>query len=90
MIATVGWDRQFDEPIPLPAGGALTTLREAAAYIEALPPTEQQHPQVQAAVHVLLQAADHGGPMIFARMGVMRMLSRNDPPPPPRARKRRR
>ena len=84
----MSWDAKFDEPIPLPDGGALTTLRDAATYIEALPAAEQRHPKVQAAIHVLLQAADHGGPMIFARIGVMRMLSRNEPPRTPRARRR--
>lgn len=86
----MSWDAKFDEPIPLPNGGSLTTLRDAATYIEALPAAEQRHPKVQAAVHVLLQAADHGGPMIFARMGVMRMLARNNPPAPIRPRKQRR
>jgi hypothetical protein len=52
-------------------------------YIQRLPPAEQQHPKVQAAAHVLIQAADHGGPMIFARIGVSAMIGRNDPPPMP-------
>ncbi|WBU27557.1 hypothetical protein OOZ54_12715 [Rhodopseudomonas palustris] len=86
----MNWDAEFDDPIPLPTGGALTTLRQAAAYIEALPTAEQQHPKVQAAIHVLLQAADHGGPIVFARIGVLRMLSRHTPPPAPRVSKRRR
>ncbi|ACF01588.1 conserved hypothetical protein [Rhodopseudomonas palustris TIE-1] len=85
----MSWTKRFDPPIELPGGGALTTLREAAAYIEALPAAEQKHPEVQTAIHVLLQAADHDGPMTFARMGVLRMLSRHAPPPEPRPAKRR-
>ncbi|UYO55174.1 hypothetical protein [Rhodopseudomonas palustris] len=76
------WTREFDEPVPLPEGGRpLRTLRDAAAYIEALPTTEQQHDAVQTALHVLLQAADHGGPMMFARIGVSRMVRRHHPEP---------
>jgi hypothetical protein len=85
----MSWTKRFDPPIELPEGGTLATLREAAAYIEDLPAAEQAHPAVQAAIHVLLQAADHDGPMIFARMGVLRMLSRHVPPPAPRTAKRR-
>ncbi|NEW96663.1 hypothetical protein DY467_07725 [Rhodopseudomonas sp. BR0G17] len=60
----------------------LRTLRDAAAYIEALPPAEQQHSDGQTALHVLLQAADHDGPMMFARIGVSRMVRRHHPEPP--------
>ena len=35
-----GWSREFDEPIPLPDGRTLVTLRDAASYITALPKTE--------------------------------------------------
>jgi hypothetical protein len=31
------WSRRFDEPIPLPDGKTLITLKQAAAYIIALP-----------------------------------------------------
>jgi len=62
------WTREFNEPVPLPEGGRpLRTLRDAAAYIEALPAAEQQHADVKTALHVLLQAADSYGPMMFAR-----------------------
>jgi hypothetical protein len=35
-----GWDRAFDDPIPLPDGGELRTLRDAANYITKLPKRE--------------------------------------------------
>jgi hypothetical protein len=35
-----GWDRAFDDPIPLPDGGELLTLRDAANYITKLPKRE--------------------------------------------------
>jgi hypothetical protein len=31
------WSRRFDDPIPLPDGRELVTLRDAAEYITGLP-----------------------------------------------------
>jgi hypothetical protein len=36
----MGWDRKFTEPIPLPKGKPLATLRDAALYITKLPKAE--------------------------------------------------
>jgi hypothetical protein len=36
-----GWSRTFDDPIPLPDGGELRTLRDAATYITKLPKRER-------------------------------------------------
>ncbi len=33
----MGWQAKFSEPIPLPHGKKLTTLRDAAIYITKLP-----------------------------------------------------
>jgi hypothetical protein len=38
--APQGWSRRFDEPIPLPRGRQLVTLKDAADYIM-LPKAEQ-------------------------------------------------
>jgi hypothetical protein len=43
----VGWSRKFDEPIPLPDGQNLTSLRDAANYIIALPPKTVRLPHLQ-------------------------------------------
>jgi hypothetical protein len=37
-----GWRRRFDEPIELPSGRQLVTLRDAARHIQKLPKAEQQ------------------------------------------------
>jgi hypothetical protein len=37
----VTWSRSFDDPIPLPGGRQLVTLKEAADYVMALPKAEQ-------------------------------------------------
>ena len=36
-----GWQRRFEEPIPLPRGRQLVTLEDAARYIQKLPKAEQ-------------------------------------------------
>lgn len=72
-----GWDRKFTEPIPLPKGEKLVTLRDAALYITKLPKAEHDAPEWQAAMEALLLVAESGGPTMFARIGVMRALNRH-------------
>jgi hypothetical protein len=60
----------------LPNGGEITTLREAALYITKLPKAEHDAAEWQAAMEALLLEATHGGPTMFARIGVMRALNR--------------
>jgi hypothetical protein len=36
-----GWKREFEDPIPLPRGRQLVTLKDAADYIMKLPKAEQ-------------------------------------------------
>jgi len=45
------WQRKCDEPIPLPNGRTLVTLREAGDYIVSLPRSEKSRVQVQAVGH---------------------------------------
>jgi hypothetical protein len=37
------WDKRFSEPIPLPKGKPLITLRDAATYITKLPKADTTH-----------------------------------------------
>ena len=37
MAEERGWQRKFDDPIPLPDGRTLVTLRDAGDYIASLP-----------------------------------------------------
>jgi hypothetical protein len=71
-----GWSRRFDELILLPKGKPLATLRDAAHYITKLPKAEHEAPEWQAAMQALLLVAEHDGPTMFARIGVMRALNR--------------
>ena len=72
-----GWKRLFDDPIPLPRGRQLVTLQDAGTYITKLPKTEHEAAEWQAATEALILVAESGGPMMFARIGVMRALNRH-------------
>jgi hypothetical protein len=73
----VSWDQQFFDPIELPKGKKLVTLRDAATYITKLPKAENDAEEWQAAMEALLLVAESGGPTMFARIGVMRALNRH-------------
>jgi hypothetical protein len=74
---TPDWSREFDDPIPLPRGRQLVTLKDAGNYIAKLPKAEHEAQQGQAAMQALLLVAEHGGPTMLARIGVMRALNRH-------------
>jgi len=76
-VADRGWKRRFDEPIPLPRGRRLVTLEDAGNYITKLPKAEHEAREWQAAMEALILVATSGGPTMFARIGVMRALSRH-------------
>jgi hypothetical protein len=66
----VPWSRRFDPPITLPNGRKLVTLQDAIAWLaKEVPKSEHDMKQVQAAAHCVTEAAENGGPMMFARMG---------------------
>jgi hypothetical protein len=65
------------DPISLPKGKSLVTLRDAALYITKLPKAEHDAPEWQAAMEALLLVAEHNGPTMFARIGVMGALNRH-------------
>jgi hypothetical protein len=44
---------RFAEPIPLPGGRELVTLRDAAHYITGLPKAEHDAPEWQAAIEAI-------------------------------------
>jgi hypothetical protein len=77
MPVADGWRRRFDEPIPLPRGGQLVTLQDAGTYITKLPKAEHESPERLAAMEALILVATHGGPTMFARIGIMQALNRH-------------
>jgi hypothetical protein len=75
----MSWDQQFFDPIILPGRKPLVTLRDAALYITKLPKAEHDTDEWQAAMQALILVAEHDGPTMFARIGVMRALRRHQP-----------
>lgn len=70
----------FEEPIPLENGTALASLRDAIAYLaQSIPETEHLMKEVRDAAHCVTDAAENGGPMVFARMGMMQAINRHKP-----------
>ena len=72
----VPWSTRFADPIPLPDGRQLVTLRDAADYIPSLPKKESALPEWQTAIEVLMLCSRGGDPML-ARIGVMMALYRH-------------
>jgi hypothetical protein len=77
MKSRQGWKRPFGDPIPLPRGRQLVTLKDAGTYITKLPKAEHTAPEWQAAMQALILVATRGGPTMLARIGVMRALNRH-------------
>jgi hypothetical protein len=77
MRSPKGWKRPFEDPIPLPDGRQLVILQDAADYIMKLSKAEQNAPEWQAATEALIMAAEDRGPLLHARVGVLRALNRN-------------
>jgi len=70
------WSRAFDEPISVPRGRQLVTLKDAANYIQKLPKAEQLLEEWQSAVEALLLVVELNGPTMMARIGILRALNR--------------
>jgi hypothetical protein len=75
-MAGTGWQRKFDDPIPV-HGGTLRRLRDAADYIMKLPKAEQNLPEWQTAISCLIGAAERRDFLMHARIGMLRALNRN-------------
>ena len=79
-----GWHRTFDDPIPLPGGGELRTLRDAGNYIAKLSKREHDTFAWRAAIEALMLVTEHGGDTMLPRIGIMRALYPDGPVPTPR------
>jgi hypothetical protein len=56
------WKRRFDEPIKLPNGRKLVTLKDAIAWLaKEVPKSEHGMKQVQGAAHCVTEAARIAG-----------------------------
>jgi hypothetical protein len=73
------WFKRFVDPIILPDGRELLTLRDAAEYITALPKAEHDAADWQVAMETLLLVAERDGPEMLARIAVAKALNGNKP-----------
>jgi hypothetical protein len=74
----VSWDSRFAEPIVLPDGAKLASLREAIAHlVNTIPASDRSMPAVLTAAELLINAAEHGGPIEFARIATLQAINRN-------------
>jgi hypothetical protein len=69
-LASLSWSDEFDDPIP-----GLMTLQDAADHILKLAKAQQQLPHWQAAVEALIMAAEGRGPLLHARVGMLRAMN---------------
>jgi len=78
MQSRSGWQRKFDEPSRIARWPKAKTLAEAMAWpAKEVPKSEHKMEKVQNAAHLVTRAAEHGGPMIFAQMGMMQAVHRH-------------
>jgi hypothetical protein len=62
--------REIRGPYP-----GMTTLRDAADYLQKLPKAQQRLPHWQAAIEALIMAAEGRGPLLHARVGMLRAMN---------------
>jgi hypothetical protein len=68
----VSWDSRFAQPIELPGGVKLASLRQAILHlVNTVPSFERSWPAVLTAAEMITSAADHGGPIEFARIATL-------------------
>jgi hypothetical protein len=74
----VSWDSRFAEPIELPGGVGLASLREAIVHlVNTVPSSERGTPVVLTAAELITSAAERGGPIEFARVAPLRAINRH-------------
>lgn len=74
----MSWNSRFAEPIVLPDGKKLASLRQAIAHlVKTVPAAERRMPAVLTAAELLTGAAEDGVPLEFARIATLQALNRN-------------
>ena len=74
----MSWDSCFAEPIDLPSGVRLASLRDAIVHlVNTVPSFERGIPAVLTAAELITSAAEGGGPIEFARIATLRALNRH-------------
>lgn len=81
----MNWSRRFDDPVTLPDGRTISTMREAGQFITGLSDRVQRQDEWQLAIEMLMKVTEKGWPVMFAEIAFRRAL---DLPEPQRERKR--
>jgi hypothetical protein len=75
----VSWSLRFAEPIVLEDGSKIATLRDAIRHLaKMIPEAERDMLEVLTASDLLTQAAEHNGPVEFARIATLQAINRHD------------
>jgi hypothetical protein len=83
----MSWQQFFHDPIELPDGRVLRSLRDAGEFIQMLPKATVNRPEWRAAVQALLVVVEHDGDTRPVRIGIVRALNANNPAEPQTRRK---
>ena len=70
----MSWNLPFSEPIVMPDGSELATLQDAYDHLNKFPKFQQDAKEWKAAAHYLIEAAEQGGAVAFARIGMLRAM----------------
>ncbi|MBV9985704.1 hypothetical protein [Bradyrhizobium sp.] len=71
----MSWQQFFRDPIELPDGRVLRSLRDAGEFIQMLPKATQDRLEWQAAVQALITVVEHNGDTLPVRMAIVRALN---------------
>lgn len=85
----MSWEQLFFDPIELPDGRVLRSLRDAGEFIQSLPKVTQDRLEWQAAIRALLLVVECNGDPMLARIGIMRAIYRHREPAAPTPREKR-
>lgn len=89
MIPEVGWSRTFADPILLPNGSKLRTLRDVGYFIARLP-KQVRHAGMTRGDQALMSVVEDSSDTMLPRIGIMRALHRHHKVPAPSPLRRRR
>jgi hypothetical protein len=73
--ARMSWEQLFFDPIELPDGRVLRSLRDAGEFIQPLPPAVQDQPEWRTATEALLLVVECNGDPMLAHIGIIQALS---------------
>lgn len=71
----MAWSDRFTDPIQIPNGDLIETLRDAGAYIARLPNLEYKTDAWRTATHLLIEAAEGAVSVELARFAILQAFS---------------